>query len=92
MQNRVKTFQYQNRKKSKSNIKIAKISNLPFDIFGFKIKKNDDTVPNAAKINKFLETYIVQNWKNGLTINLHVAFFPAETPDADSDKNMQQKI
>ena len=26
-------------KKSKSNIKIAKISNLPFDIFCFSIKK-----------------------------------------------------
>ena len=41
--------------KSKSNIKFSKISHLPFDMFCFSLK-NDDTVPNAATINKFLET------------------------------------
>ena len=41
--------------KSKSNIKISRISHLPFDMFFFHLK-NDDTVPNAAIINNFLET------------------------------------
>ena len=41
--------------KSKGSIKISKLSHLPFDIFSFLIK-NDDTVPNAPTINKFLET------------------------------------
>ena len=40
--------------KPKSNIKISKISYLPFDMF-FSLK-NYDTVPNAATINRFLET------------------------------------
>ena len=41
--------------KSISNIKISKISNLPFDLFCFSLK-NYDTGPNAAKINQFRDT------------------------------------
>ena len=42
-------------KKSNSNINISKISHLPFDMLCFSLE-NDDTGPNAPKINKFLET------------------------------------
>ena len=49
-------------------------------------------MPNAAKINKFLEKNVVQNCDNGLTIHPHVAcFFPTETPQSDSAKNMHPK-
>ena len=44
-------------KKSKCNINISNISDLPFDAMCFSIEKDvDDTVPNEPTINSFLET------------------------------------
>ena len=42
--------------RSKSNIKISKISHLTFDMLCVFHLKNDETVPNAPTINNFLET------------------------------------
>ena len=42
-------------KKSNSNMNIYKISTYLLIFFVFRLK-NDDTVPNAPTINKFLET------------------------------------
>ena len=44
-------------KKSKCNINISNISDLPFDAMCLSIEKDvDDTVPNEPTINSFLET------------------------------------
>ena len=42
--------------KSNSNINISKMPHLPFDFLCVFTWKNDDTVPDATKINNFLET------------------------------------
>ena len=92
MQNRVTTFQYKNTKNQRVILNFQRYKTYLLIYLVFRLK-NDDTVPNALKINKFLETNVVQNCANGLTIHPPVACFSsAETPESESAKNMQLKI
>ena len=53
MQNCVTTFQYKNTKNLKVILKFPKYPTYLVICFSL---QNDDTVPNAATVNKFLET------------------------------------
>ena len=55
MYNRVTTYQYQNTKNQKVILKFTRYSTYLLICLVFHLK-NDDTVPNAATINKFLVT------------------------------------
>ena len=72
MYNFVTTFQLQNTKNQRVILKLQRYQTYLLMYLVFQLK-NDDTVPNVAKINKFLETTVVQNCVNGLTIHPHIA-------------------